>query len=81
MCEEEIKFALEALEFNQSIAFIRSRCDVLLTNELKKKNIIQIDQGAVDRCLTECEKIYANFILKKLIFSKTKLQIGDRKNE
>uniref|UniRef100_A0A914QWX0 IRG-type G domain-containing protein n=1 Tax=Panagrolaimus davidi TaxID=227884 RepID=A0A914QWX0_9BILA len=58
-CEEEIKFAIEALKHNQKVAFIQSKCDILLTNRKKQKIITTIDQTAVDEFL---EKLKENRI-------------------
>uniref|UniRef100_A0A914Z4S4 IRG-type G domain-containing protein n=1 Tax=Panagrolaimus superbus TaxID=310955 RepID=A0A914Z4S4_9BILA len=53
-CEEEIKFAIAALKNNQKVAFIQSKCDILLTNKKKQKLIKEISQKAVNDCLIEC---------------------------
>uniref|UniRef100_A0A914Z2H6 IRG-type G domain-containing protein n=1 Tax=Panagrolaimus superbus TaxID=310955 RepID=A0A914Z2H6_9BILA len=44
---EEINFAIQSLRYNQPVAFVRSRCDIVLDNAKKKREINKIDQNAV----------------------------------
>ena len=45
--QEEIDFAIQSLKYNQPIAFVRSRCDIVLDNAKKCGDIKTINQEAV----------------------------------
>uniref|UniRef100_A0A914PZJ4 IRG-type G domain-containing protein n=1 Tax=Panagrolaimus davidi TaxID=227884 RepID=A0A914PZJ4_9BILA len=62
LAQDEINFAIQSLRYNQSIAFVRSKCDIVLYNALIKGEISQIDQQAVKHYISEMSDFYVEEI-------------------
>jgi hypothetical protein len=60
--QEEIDFAIQSLRFNQPIAFVRSRCDIVLDNARKLGDIDEINQEAVVTYLNQLGEAYVKEI-------------------
>jgi GTP-binding protein EngB required for normal cell division len=56
--KEEIDFAIKSLKYNQPIAFVRSRCDIVLDNAKKRKEIKKIDQQAIHSYISQMTNFY-----------------------
>uniref|UniRef100_A0A914Z0L8 IRG-type G domain-containing protein n=1 Tax=Panagrolaimus superbus TaxID=310955 RepID=A0A914Z0L8_9BILA len=61
---EEIDFAIQSLRYNQPIAFVRSRCDIVLDNARKNKEIKKIDQNAVFSYINRMSDFYIGEIAR-----------------
>uniref|UniRef100_A0A914QWW4 G domain-containing protein n=1 Tax=Panagrolaimus davidi TaxID=227884 RepID=A0A914QWW4_9BILA len=56
--KEEIDFAIKSLKYNQPIAFVRSRCDIVLHNAKLRKEIKKIDQQAIHSYISQMTNFY-----------------------
>uniref|UniRef100_A0A914BXT0 Uncharacterized protein n=1 Tax=Acrobeloides nanus TaxID=290746 RepID=A0A914BXT0_9BILA len=62
--EEEISYALKALEYDQPVAFVRSRCDIDLDSMIKDGELGEINQEIINEEIKIMSKMYKREIEK-----------------
>jgi ribosome biogenesis GTPase A len=58
LAKDEIDFALQSIKFNQPIAFVRSRFDIAMDNQVKSRKISEINQHTIKNEVAKCAKAF-----------------------